>query len=720
MHSAHRPFPPTAPAQSTRLFLLGGLLLAFGLRLYRLGAESFWYDETVSVFLARQETAALIAHTARDIHPPGYYLLLHAWGRLTQPTLYTGLEFLFTWPSLVWGILLLPLVYSLGRRLFSPRIGLMGLLLAAVNPYHIWYSQEARMYTVGAALGLLCLWAALDALGLGRARQAQESCGQRKIRVALLLYALSGAAGLYTLYYFAFLLIGLNLVVLAVWIGQSRSGSGKASVAGRATPGQWLLANLLIVLLWLPWLPTVWRQVTEPPVPPWRGGLELPVVAAESLAALLVGQAPPGGILWLWAGVVALLLLAAIFVSGVRGDVENRGMHARLLLAVVFAPLLLIVLLSLAVTPLYHIRYFFTYAPVGLLLVAVGLENGLGRWRWLHAMALAALLGISGLGLRAFWTDPAYRADDHRGAVAALAAAWRPGDAVLVNAGWAYTALAVYWPPAPMPSGETPVQFPDFRRLIDYAKNEAPDTPSVAGRPVILVGGSVDGDGTLGWGLAESDFYPISREETGAALTALSRHHPRIWHYRIYDTVSDPDGVIRAWLETQTDPILDQPYPGRDYLRVQAFATAAPTDDAACEQAAQPQARFGNEVALLDSRLSPSSQSGSMLYATLCVTGTESERSPHLRASLRLYPPHSPDGAPLAQKDTPLEFDFTTRNVVVIPLGLPVPADLPPGDYRLELIIYDGRSGEPLAIDDPRAVYGQRWPLDEALSVGSP
>ncbi len=37
-----------------RLALLAGVLTAFGLRLYQLGAESLWYDETVSVYLARQ------------------------------------------------------------------------------------------------------------------------------------------------------------------------------------------------------------------------------------------------------------------------------------------------------------------------------------------------------------------------------------------------------------------------------------------------------------------------------------------------------------------------------------------------------------------------------------------------------------------------------------------------------------------------------------------
>ena len=51
------------------------LLVVFGgflLRLYRLGEQSLWYDETVSAYLASLDIPGLISHTAGDIHPPGY------------------------------------------------------------------------------------------------------------------------------------------------------------------------------------------------------------------------------------------------------------------------------------------------------------------------------------------------------------------------------------------------------------------------------------------------------------------------------------------------------------------------------------------------------------------------------------------------------------------------------------------------------------------------
>ena len=93
--------------------LIAILLLAFGLRVYRLGVESLWYDETVSVYLAGQSVPGLVAHTAGDIHPPGYYLLLHAWLRLAGSS-----EFAVAFLSLFFGLFLVALAYRLAARMF--------------------------------------------------------------------------------------------------------------------------------------------------------------------------------------------------------------------------------------------------------------------------------------------------------------------------------------------------------------------------------------------------------------------------------------------------------------------------------------------------------------------------------------------------------------------------------------------------------------------------
>ena len=59
------------------LFLI--VLLGLGLRLYGLDAQSLWYDEGFSVYLARMDLGEITARTAADIQPPLYYYLLHGW-----------------------------------------------------------------------------------------------------------------------------------------------------------------------------------------------------------------------------------------------------------------------------------------------------------------------------------------------------------------------------------------------------------------------------------------------------------------------------------------------------------------------------------------------------------------------------------------------------------------------------------------------------------------
>jgi len=735
------------PATYPRLLALGGILAAFALRLYHLGGESLWYDETVSVFLARQSIPELIAHTARDIHPPGYYLLLHLWSWLAQPTLEHGLEFLYAWPSLFWGVLLLPLIFALGRRLFTPRVALVALWLTAINPYHIWYSQEVRMYTLGAGLGLLCLWSALywwQVAGEEKERQKAKGEGKRRwttefihhspftihhspftihhspftihhspftIHHSPFLYILAAAAGLYTLYYFAFLLIALNVLVFWSHFSAISSTSAKSRTSHRHPHSllSWLLANAAALLLWSPWLPIFWRQTITPPVPPWRGAVEPLVVVQESLAALLVGQSPPLGMLWAWAAIAGVLLALGLL----RFPRHQIGGQRRLL-TFIFLPLFLLTAISLTVTPLYHIRYFFTYAAGGILLVTAALAGMVGRWRWLHAITLAGLFGLGGWGLREFWTNPLYRADDHRGAVSALAATWRPGDVVLVNAGWAYTALAVYWPATPSTTGRQPAQLPMRTRLLGYTNtNQTPGDE----RPIILVGGSVDGPATLGWGLAESDFYTISSDQTVAALEQVAASHPRIWHYRLYDTVSDPDAVVRRWLETNTSQRLDLPYPGRDFLRVQLFETHASDAPTTCPPAPEQTVTFGAGVILRSGSYSPAPQAGSTLYATLCWEMVKDIPTENLRTSLRLYRQAGDEFVQVAQQD---ESPFSTTSLPGTQqtiLALSIPGNTAPGNYRLELLVYDGATGNPLPIDDPRAMVGQRWPLAENLVI---
>ncbi|HRI57946.1 MAG TPA: hypothetical protein PK170_12725, partial [Anaerolineae bacterium] len=238
------PASPAIGMRRQRLAVAAMALGAFALRLIQLGRESLWYDETVSVYLAGQPVAELIAHTGRDIHPPFYYLLLRGWLLLAgyptgqaAPTGH-GLEFMAAFLSLCLGVLLVPLTWQLARRLGldSLAAGLAALLIA-VSPFGVWYGQEVRMYTLGACLGVLVLLAALPFL--------RTNSSPARLRRAALLYALAAAAGMFTLYYFAFLLISLNLLVILALLlrpplplGEGRGEGGLARSGDRPEQGE--------------------------------------------------------------------------------------------------------------------------------------------------------------------------------------------------------------------------------------------------------------------------------------------------------------------------------------------------------------------------------------------------------------------------------------------------------------------------------------------------
>ena len=645
------------------VFALGG----FGLRLFRLGAQSLWYDETVSAYLASQSIPQLISHTAGDIHPPGYYLMLHAWTRLAGST-----EFALAFPSLVFGVLAIPLSYVIARRWLGGRVAAASALLIATSAYQVWYSQEVRMYSLAAAIGLLSLWFCLQFLA------AERQTGPAW-RMAAAGYVLAAALGLYVLYYFAFLLIALNALMI-VWLLRSGASRGLR---------RWLLAQAALLVLYLPWLPIALRQAVYPPVPPWRQLVPLPRLALEAWSALGLGQSVQPEQVWF-----LLIIIGAVFLLGVWQAHLSSGWPrpAVWLAGYTFAPLGLMVLVSL-VAPLYHVRYLLTYAPPFYILLGAGLVWLARRSRPMAAAAMLAWLAGTGFSLHQLHTSPLYVADDLRGAVNYIAERWRPGDAVLINAGYAYTGFAYYY--------REPVA--GWLRLTDYA------SPAIAPCPLVLETGVIDGSPQLGWGSPDADFYAAGRADTTAALARLSRDFPRLWMLRIYDTVSDPQGVVRAWLAGHSTEFEDQSFAGQSFLRVQGFMSPA--------QPAAPRADpvfLQGGISLAGWQVSPAAAPGAPLDAVLwwqLQAGSTVLTHPYA-VSLKLWDadPGAPGAVPdlIAQQDEwplgSLRFTpawppgVTTRQ----PMRLRLPAGAAPGQYWLTVEMYDPVNLQPLARLDGR------------------
>ncbi|MEA3338716.1 MAG: glycosyltransferase family 39 protein, partial [Chloroflexota bacterium] len=126
------------------------ILLAWTLLLYRLGAQSFWYDEGYAVYTASLAPANILLWSSRDFVPPLHPYLLALWLSLAGWTEFAA-RFLSVWA----GTLMAAGMIRLGRDLYSRPAGFLAGLLAAISPFYVWYGQETRAYTYQALFGLL-------------------------------------------------------------------------------------------------------------------------------------------------------------------------------------------------------------------------------------------------------------------------------------------------------------------------------------------------------------------------------------------------------------------------------------------------------------------------------------------------------------------------------------------------------------------------------------
>src|SRR3989344_1013249 len=132
------------------------LIILFGLALRVISLDqSLWLDEAINTLAVKNYSFFdLITQYARaDFHPPGWFIILWFWTRVFGYS-----EIAVRVPSVIFGILTVYITYLIGRKLVSIHLGLISALLLAINPLHIYYSQEARMYalaTLAVAMNIL-------------------------------------------------------------------------------------------------------------------------------------------------------------------------------------------------------------------------------------------------------------------------------------------------------------------------------------------------------------------------------------------------------------------------------------------------------------------------------------------------------------------------------------------------------------------------------------
>lgn len=366
-----------------RVGLILLVMLALIIRFHGISVPVIWYDEAFSVLLSERSPKLIWATTARDVHPPLYYLILHYWTLMFGNTA-LALRSLGAVADVGTLIVCLKLMSLVTTRRATCFAGLMLVLL----PLSVRYSQEVRMYSL---LGFWLMAATVALVCWSRQPQAKRYA---------MLYVLLMAAAFYTHYFAA-------LCVLVHWLYWSGLGSGEAA----AVPfRKWFMANAAIVALYLPWLPHLMDQLRR------MNGLEWVAPTTWEMFPGLVSRCimmvpATGGGLW-WALLISASMIACCLLALMQGRADRRS--TLLLIAYFCVPAITVFLVSLIV-PVFVTRYL-VFASVGLPLMAALALDGLAKQRPLAAyLCMSLFIAAQGYGvLKVYAQDDGLNGTDVR------------------------------------------------------------------------------------------------------------------------------------------------------------------------------------------------------------------------------------------------------------------------------------------------------------------
>ncbi len=346
---------------STRAWLLVITLASFALRVYTLGAQSLWYDEGVTAAIAQRGLAELTRWTANDIQPPLYYYVVSAWGRLAGWS-----EWSLRFPSAFFGTLAIPLMaalaYALTRR---KQAAVLAAALAAIHPLLVYYSQEARMYAMLIALCIL--------LGVIVVRLERQS----HTLLLLVLYIIVAASAVYTHYFAFFVLAALGLafygsqLVMLPWLRNRPAAADNMHQAKKGTLGGFVAANVIVLLLYAPWLNTLLTRL-HVDASYWDGVFDLQLAIRHIGVSFVGGETMrEGQAVWL---IPPMLLLTLFLVARLIWRNPRQYRTALYGITWTIAPIAAVLFLA-SFAPKFNARYVMVALPGLLLLWSGGLAE---------------------------------------------------------------------------------------------------------------------------------------------------------------------------------------------------------------------------------------------------------------------------------------------------------------------------------------------------------
>jgi 4-amino-4-deoxy-L-arabinose transferase-like glycosyltransferase len=321
------------------------------LRCWGVGAQSLWFDEWLTTEAVSGGVGDLFEHVAnREGIPPPWFLFMWGWVRLFGDS-----ETALRSVSALAGIATIPVAYALARELGQRQwVARSAALLVALNPMLVWYSQEARPYSLLAFFGALSMLTFVRAWNRGR-------------RGDYLVWGLVCASAL-TVHYYAGFLVAAEL--------------GAFLLLRRLEWRRVLLGSVPVVAIIALLAPFALEQSSHSPNRRWISSWPLDYRLSETRRAVLAGPASPRDWLWLLAAAMGAVAAVLILTRGSRGE----RTAATLLVAVAGAA----VLMPLAAAAIGFDVFLSRYLIGGLVpvLVAASVGFGVRRAIWIGGAAL--------------------------------------------------------------------------------------------------------------------------------------------------------------------------------------------------------------------------------------------------------------------------------------------------------------------------------------------
>ena len=313
------------------------LVLATALRFYHIDYQSVWLDEICSILEANpdikwSDLEATIMLS--DPHPPLYFALLKI---LFQLFGYTTLVARFF--SAIVGVAGVYALYLLGKEINNKNTGLLAAFLLAINSFHIYYSQEVRMYALLVLLTVLSYYRLVVYLKENTYKNA-------------ILYGLFTGLMLLTQFFGLFVLVSQVIILLFVFIKKEKTHK-------LLFFKQLLASGLVIIISFLPAL-NIFIETTK------KKYTAIQPTTIDTVFLIFKDFVQQSYILlFLYSG---LIVVCIYYVFK-----EKMKLNYLLLFSWIIITLALPILRSYLVTPMIVSRYFITILPAFIILISIAI-----------------------------------------------------------------------------------------------------------------------------------------------------------------------------------------------------------------------------------------------------------------------------------------------------------------------------------------------------------